>query len=254
MTERDDAHLLSGAYAVGAVNAEEAAAVEAAMRDSEELRSEVTGLSDTAVALGLALTPQTPPPALRARLLDAIETTPQDAPVGHPLESTAESTPPAAMPTGNHTAPRRRRRRRPMAVLALVAAAVALFGGGFFVQRTILEPQSEYTSVVAASDVQKATAHVSGGGVATVSWSKSQHRTAVSLTGVRAPSGRVLQMWSIRSGTPTSAGLYDPRDGQNYTVISGTPSAGEFLAVTVEPDGGSPVPTTTPIVAVKLSA
>jgi anti-sigma-K factor RskA len=248
MMNRDDAHLLSGAYALDAVTAEEAALVEAAMRESEDLHSEVVGLSDTAVALGMALPTQTPPPALRARLLDAIESMPQ-------LAAEPESEPeaaPSAMPVGDHVVPRRRRRLRPMAWLAVAAAAVVLFGGGFFVQRTLLEPQSQYTAIVAAADVQHQSRSVAGGGIATVSWSKSEHGTAVVLRGMHAPSGKVMQLWTMRGGTVTSAGLYE--NGEKYALLAGTPSPGEFLAVSVEPEGGSAQPTTTPIVAVKLTS
>jgi anti-sigma-K factor RskA len=246
MTDRDDAHQLSGAYALHAVDAEEAALVEAAMRESEDFRSEVVGLSDTAVALGAAATPVAPPAGLRARLLDALDSVPQDA---------AEAEPVVEMPVGDHrVAPRRARRRRmrPMAWLAVGAAAVVLFGGGFFAQRALLEPQREYSSIQAAADKVTRSHEIPGGGIATVSWSKSEHRTAVVLNGVTVPSGKVLQLWSMRGDVVTSAGLYAA--GDNYELISGTPSAGEYLAVSVEPDGGSIRPTTTPIVAVKLSA
>lgn len=249
MTKRDEAHLLSGAYALNAVTQEEAELVESAMLDSEELRSEMVGLSDTAVALGLALPPMAPPSSLRTTLLDAIESVPQEAPQAEAVEA---ETPAAAMPVGAHAVPRRRRRRRPMALLALAAAAVVLFGGGFLVQRTLLEPQTQYSAIGTAPDHQQAVHAVAGGGLATVSWSKSEHRTAVVLTGVTAPSGKVLQLWSMRGTTITNAGLYE--NGEKYALISGTPSAGEYLAVTVEPDGGSTRPTGAPIVAVKLES
>ena len=265
MNKQDDAHLLSGAYALDAVTPEEAQLVESAMEESEELRSEVVGLIDTAVTLGLALPPVTPPPALRSRLLDAIELTPQEAPqVGSVEEPVSERPEPAvsttsdrpvpvaSAPASGHVAPRRRRRRRPMALLAVAAAAVLLFGGGFLVQRTLLESQSEYMAVTSASDVRQVSAKVAGGGTATVSWSRSEHRTAVVLNDVEAPSGKVLQLWSLRGRTVTSAGLYE--NGERYTLISGTPSAGEQLAVSVEPDGGSAQPTTKPIVAVSLTS
>lgn len=251
MTERNDAHQLSGAYALHAVDAEEAAFVEAAMQESEDFRSEVIGLTDTAVALGEAVPPVAPPAGLRARLLDAIETVPQEA-----LEDETV----LAMPVGDHkVAPRRARRRmRPMAWLAVGAAAVVLFGGGFFVQRTLMEPQTQVTQIFQASDVQSVGSRVGGGGTAKVYWSKSQHQTAVVLNDVKVPSGKVLQLWSIHgtadSRTITSAGLYEPAAGEHYVVLSGTPSQGESLAVSVEPTGGSAQPTTTPIVDVKLSA
>jgi len=248
MTQREDVHLLSGAYALDAVTADEAAQVEVAMRDSEELRSEVVGLADTAVALGAMVAPVAPPAALRGRLLEGIERLPQESPGDDPMVDA----PAPVMPSGEHVAPRRRRRRRPAAILALVAAAVVLFSGGFLVQRTLLEPQREYTALITAPDRQQAESRIAGGGTATVTWSPSEHRTAVELTGVDAPSGKVLQLWTVRGKTITSAGLYD--DGQRYALISGTPSSGEVLAVSVEPDGGSTQPTTKPIAAVPLDA
>jgi anti-sigma-K factor RskA len=254
MTDRDDAHQLSGAYALHAVDAEEAALVEAAMLESEDFRSEVVGLSDTAVALAAAVPLMTPPPALRARLLDAIGSMPQQAAEEESADE-PDREPVLTMPSGDHAvAPRRRRRRRPMALLAVAAAAVVLFGGGFFVQRALMEPQSIYTSINQAPDHRNIVAGVKGGGVATVVWSRSEHATAVVLNGVHAPSGRVLQLWTVRAGVATSAGLYQPTNDQRYTVISGTPSSGESLAVTVEPSGGSAQPTTQPIVKVPLDA
>jgi anti-sigma-K factor RskA len=247
--QNDEAHLLSGAYALNAVTPEEAELVESAMQDSEELRSEVVGLTDTAVALGLGLPQMSPPPALRAKLLDAIDSIPQVAAVDEPSE---DETPIPPMPAGDHVVTRRRRRRRPMALLALAAAAVVLFGGGFLVQRTLLEPQSQYSAVTQAADAHTIKAAVRGGGTATVSWSNSEHRTAVVLNGVTAPAGKVLQLWSIRGTTVTSAGLYE--NGEKFAVISGTPSSDESLAVTIEPDGGSTRPSPDRVVTVTLNA
>ena len=278
MNKRDDAHLMSGAYALDAVTPEEAALVEAAMAESEELHSEVVGLADTAVTLGLSLPPVAPPARLRASLLDAIESLPQEQPAveragfslaelaGEPADASVpdDSTAPdefapvivSAMPAGQHQVPvrRRRRRRSPMVLLATAVAAVVIFSGGFFVQRTLFETQSEYTRISTAADVQHSTAGVAGGGIATVYWSKSEHRTAVVLNDVAAPSGRVLQLWSVRGDTVTSAGLYEPQGGEHYMLLSGTPNSGETLAVSIEPEGGSTQPTTKPIVAVPLRA
>ena len=72
------------------------------------------------------------------------------------------------------------------------------------------------------------------------------------LTGVTAPAGKVLQLWSMHGSLIVDVGLYE--DGQKYVLIPGTPSPGEYLAVTVEPEGGSKQPSTSPIVAVKLES
>ena len=263
MNKQEDAHLLSGAYALDAVTPEEAALVEAAMAESEDLHSEVVGLADTAVALGLGLPPIAPPARLRASILDAIESLPQESSadtatsVSAPPEAPEEFQPVvvASMPAGDHVVPpRRRRRRRAMVLLVSAVTAIALFAGGGLVTRSLFQNQMEFTQISTASDVQSSSAGVAGGGTATVYWSKAEHRTAVVLTGVEAPSDKVLQLWSVRGDTVTSAGLYEPQGGEHYVLLSGTPNAKETLAVSIEPAGGSTQPTTKPIVAVPLQA
>ncbi|WP_150307961.1 anti-sigma factor [Planctomonas psychrotolerans] len=99
MTERDDPSLSTGAYALGALTGEEEAAFEAYLARSESLRTEVAGFTDTAVELGLATTPVTPPPDLRARVLQLAATTPQLPAISGTQDSGAaesERTAPAA--------------------------------------------------------------------------------------------------------------------------------------------------------------
>ena len=252
MTTNKDVHLLSGAYALDAVTAEEAAAVEAEMVRSEDLRGEIAELTDTAVMLGLAVRAETPPPALRARLLDAIGDLPQ-----LPAEPRAEQDEPvvlAAMPAGAHVVPARRRSRmarRPAILLSLAAVAVLLFGGGLAVDRLVLQPQSDYSQVFAASDAQVKTASIAGGGNAKVVWSKQLDETAVSLTGIKHSTNTTLQMWRLNSeNVAVSAGLYQPSGEGNFVVLKGAMQPGQKFAVTVEPQGGSKQPTSPALVIV----
>lgn len=261
MRSSDDAHLLSGAYALDAVSKDEAAEFEAEMRSSEELRGEIAGLTDTAVVLGLSVPPVEPPPALRARLLDLIDTTPQ-LPAADPQSANRKTEPADAgepavmaerMPEGAHQVPHRIRRRRPVLLLALAAVAVLLFGGGLLVDRMVLTPGSSQTAsafskIVGAPDKQSTEAAVAGGGTATVYWSQSLNESAVVLNDVQAPANHSLQMWVVTGATAKSAGLFEPPAGQNYEVMKGALGPKQHVAVTVEPTGGSPQPTTKPIV------
>jgi hypothetical protein len=63
-----------------------------------------------------------------------------------------------------------------------------------------------------------------------------------------APGGRTYQAWYIASGTPTSAGLVSV-DGQGFALLklSGLPGT-EVIALTVEPAGGSDLPSGKPVV------
>lgn len=250
MTARSETHLLSGAHVLHATTPEEDAAVESAMHESEELRNEIVGLADTAVALGLAVPAAAPPAALRASLLEAIERTPQLAAEDEPDPETEEPHPAPV----RHLVPRRRPRvlRRPRTLLAAAAVAVLLFGGGVLVQRALVGPELQYSAIVAAGDVQPAVVSVRGGGEATVYSSREEGGSAIVLKGVSVPAGRVLQVWRMQDGRVVSAGLYEA--GAHYRVIDAPPAAGESIAVSVEPAGGSQQPTTRPIVQVPLSA
>lgn len=77
MTAREDLHLLTGAYALGALDPHETAEFEAYLTQSEEARTEVAELTDTAVVLGLATRPIEPPAALKSRIMAQILNTPQ---------------------------------------------------------------------------------------------------------------------------------------------------------------------------------
>ena len=125
MTSRKHDESLSGAYALHALPEDEAKAFEAQLETSEEARNEVTGLADTAVLLGLAVDPVTPPPALKASIMAQLATTPQ-----LPRE-TAEAVPTDARFTGTAEAKAKARWfAKPINAIVGVAAAVALIIGG----------------------------------------------------------------------------------------------------------------------------
>jgi anti-sigma-K factor RskA len=63
------------------------------------------------------------------------------------------------------------------------------------------------------------------------------------------PSGQVYQGWEISESGPASIGVYDGR----IMRITQPLSVGNTFGVTLEPPGGSPQPTTTPIVVYPLS-
>jgi anti-sigma-K factor RskA len=68
---------------------------------------------------------------------------------------------------------------------------------------------------------------------------------------VPAPTpGRTLQLWIVpKSGTPISAGVFTPDPGGNVMVIAAaqtSPADAAALAISDEPAGGSPQPTTAP--------
>ncbi|MET3450582.1 anti-sigma factor [Curtobacterium sp. 1544] len=169
---------------------------------------------------------------------------------------------------GSATAAAQRRWfQRPAAVLSTAAAVAVVFLGVGLGVGTAFTPSNQpgpgttqassgLDRIYAASDFKRSTAKVSGGGTATVVWSNSLGKSAVILDGVAAaPKGKTYELWYIGSegtgGKISSAGLMDGvADGVHSAVLTGTRSHGVTIGMTVEPEGGSEQPTTTPIMAV----
>jgi anti-sigma-K factor RskA len=83
--------------------------------------------------------------------------------------------------------------------------------------------------------------------------SASEGRAIVTLSGYGdLPSGRVHQLWAMRPDVqPRSLGLYSD---DTPLIASGLGKTATSLAVTVEPDGGSPQPTSQPAVQLALKS
>lgn len=237
-----------------------------------ENEQEACDFEDVAAQLGLAAEPVTPRPELKAALFAAIQTTPQlpaepeaaPAPVLTPVPAPeavqAAPTAPAA-PEAPTPAERRAQRRwfaRPTIIAASAAAAVILFFGGAIVGGTIAgndstqQQASALAQINAAPDAQRASAAVTGGGTATLVWSAQLGTSALIANDLpNLPNDKTYELWYIRDGKATSAGTMDAAGaGSTWKVLAGTMKAGDTVGVTVEPSGGSPQPTTNPIVAI----
>ncbi len=66
------------------------------------------------------------------------------------------------------------------------------------------------------------------------------------------PENKTFQIWVIENGVPKPGGLFET--GEEWVVTSvETPLDGaDIIAVTVEPEGGSPQPTTDPMLTARL--
>lgn len=255
-TPRDDARLLAAAQALGSLSPEEHERYERLLATSPEARAEASEFAEVAAALDSA-PPQAEPPAdLKARLMAQIAVTPQHRP------SPEQEAPEAASETVKTDSPattraeRKAQRRwynRPALVAAAAAAAVVLFAGGTaagfgIAQHSQSTAQADVlASITSAPDAQRSTAKVAGGGTATLVWSPSLGKSAMIVNGVdAAPIGKTYQLWYIRDGHATSAGLMS---GQ-WDVLHGSMRAGDVVGLTVEPAGGSKQPTTKPVVTI----
>jgi anti-sigma-K factor RskA len=260
----DEGGNLSGAYALGAVSDTERAAHEAAARRSEQLRSETTELADTAVLLGLATPPVEPSPELKARLMAQIATTPQ-LPALVAVESVAdegahESADAAETPATPGPAELKARSRwtRPIAAIASIAAAVAIVTGGIAIGTSSLHPEQSYqaaqfTRITDAPDVHELTTDLVGGQHVTVRWSPTLASSALIVDGMDpAPADSVYQLWYIDAAGARPAGFLPVSgEGESWQVLDGSMIPGDKIGVTVEPAGGSPAPTTDPVMVIE---
>ena len=259
MTPRNPKELSgwSGAYALGALTEPEKTEFEALLAESEETRTEVTELTDTANELGLAIAPEQPSAGLRNRLLAQVAVTPQLAPLETVAPVESPTTPTAS--TRAETKAQARWFSRPATALVAVAAAVALlFGGGVLANTLIQGQQTSSTAalidqITAATDYQRKTTDVVGGGTATVVWSVSLQRSALIVNGIPVlPSGKTYELWYIDAKGATAAGTFDVSDGgMRSVVLAGAMTFGDTIGVTVEPAGGSSTPTSDPVAVVQ---
>jgi anti-sigma-K factor RskA len=253
----------SGSYVLNAMDESEREEFETQLAGSEELRNEVTELTDTAVLLGLAVDPVVPSPALKQNIMARLSQTPQldreDAPVRALRAVPPVADEPVAAPLRETNAKAQQRwYRRPAVAITAAAAAVLLIIGGVAganvaIQGAQTSQQADaLASINTAADVQRAEASVSTGGKVTLVWSLTQRKSAVIATGLKVlPAGKTYELWYIStSGKPTSAGLFESNGKNTLHVLSGLMSRGDTVGVTVEPDGGSKAPTTKPVVAI----
>jgi anti-sigma-K factor RskA len=274
---------LAGAYALHALNADEAADYELYLSLSEQARVEAAELNDTAVALGLAVAPVQPSSGLKAGLMAQIMTTPQLAPLDTPAQPgartgatdaapfvaavaapTLAAAPSTAGSTGGSAAERAERRwfQRPAGYLAAAAAAAALFVGGTFAGQAIYgNPDNPFPSeqaaalaeINAAADTQRASTETVNGQDVTLVWSGELGLSALIADDLPAlGDDQDYQLWYIGENGPVPAGTFDSTGaGTVFRVLDGTMAAGDAVGVTVEPSGGSDQPTTDPIVAIQ---
>ncbi|MCB1246342.1 MAG: anti-sigma factor, partial [Acidimicrobiia bacterium] len=212
-------HGLVAAYALDALDTEEAAAFEAHLTDCEACCAELDQLRETAAALAEGL--ETDPPAsLKRSVMDAIDS--------EPIPLT-----------------RRRRTLRRVATAAVAAAAVLAL-----VVLVTSGGRSTIDDVLAAPDA--VTIPMDGThGTAAFTYSASLgdgvfHGEAL----VELPGDQVYQLWVIRDTDPVPDATFTPATDPEV-LITGL-AAGEVIAYTVEPTGGSTAPTTGAIATASL--
>ncbi|MFC9560316.1 anti-sigma factor domain-containing protein [Agromyces sp. NPDC056965] len=261
------------AYALDAVDADEREAVERALADDPELRGDADGFAETAALLAGAAAPVEPPPDLKSRLMAQLDGLPQqlpDAPVpaAPPQQLPDASAPAAPTPAAPAAAPapprepgpaeraaKRRWFQRPGVIIAAAAASVVLIAGAIigigWAGPNGWGAQREMAAIAEAPDVESSTHELEGGGAVTLYWSAEQGRSGVVVEGLPdVGADSTYELWYIDDAGAQSAGTFDVQGDETWRVLEGDFAPGVAVGVTVEPAGGSPQPTTEPIVVI----
>ncbi|MEO7060020.1 MAG: anti-sigma factor [Lapillicoccus sp.] len=247
----DDIHALSGAYAIDAVDQLERARFERHLSACSDCRHEVDSLRAAAGELG-HLAEVMPPARLREQvLLDIAKVRPlpprATAEAGARIEVTRQPPREAGRPT----------RRVPSWLAA--AAAVVIIGGGTATlvahpwDRTSQSQLSVADKVLADPNATRKTQQFPGGASAEVVSSKSLGKAVLVTRGMAsAPTGKVYQAWFQQGESFAPAGIMSSRADQTL-LLDGNASTATAVGITVEPDGGSPSPTSDPIALIRIA-
>ena len=267
-----DIHETAAPYAVDALDPAEFVEYEDHLTGCTACQDELAELYETAAELSL-LAQATPRPALRGSVLDAVRAPPQisegpsvgatggeDQPEPEPETELPRSEAPD-QPDDELAIRRRRRRTRVLA--GLVAAVLALAVGlGGVVYPMVQQRQAQVAQVLleeqlyAAPDSVTTTTALPGGGQATFVASRQLDRAVFVGTDLPDPGANRYQLWTVTgsdlnkpTGVFRDAQATDP-GSEVKLFFSGNVAEADYLAVNLEPAGGTSPTPTTPVLAV----
>jgi anti-sigma-K factor RskA len=250
---REELFELAAAYALGATTPDEAAAIEAALPESPELAAEVASFREVAAEMAF-LAPVVPSPDTRSRLLGRIQLERQTAP---------------ADTRGGGSAPRWTTRNRYLAAAAGILVVASLGAESLLLAKRARDAEQKWIAAAnkleqreqtlnamfhAEKDLRlihlKAADTVKGPGIQ-VFWNEKHQAGVVHAFRLPpAPANHAYQVWAIVDGRPASVNVFNS-DPDGHALVRDVPMPASsrgvtMIAVTVEPAGGSPAPTTEP--------
>lgn len=274
MEEKEFAELASG-FALDALSPADRQAFDAALAAHPEWEHWVHADAETAAVLADGVPDAAPPLTLRSTLLSRIATMPQlpDTPAAaaaaaDPATAVAaeaqgeasDSPPPVVDPAPTTTTIQAISRRNwTRGLLTLAASLVILVVLGFgaaSINEFVTRPPEVVAlqEIEGAADSQTVTAELEDGGTVTAHWSESVGKAVIVSAGLpEIADDESFEMWFVRDGAAVSAGTFEPTAGGGSTaILEGAMEPGDVIAVTVEPQGGSPdgQPTSDPIVQI----
>jgi anti-sigma-K factor RskA len=244
---RDSPRELAPGYVLGALSPEETRSFEAALAASPELQREVAEFREVSGLLALQ-DERAPAPELKERLRERIA-----------LSKSAD------ISSAGPVARARRAVLLPVGLAIALAASLLLSVGLFLKTRSLedtlalreqrLTEREATLNELLEPAVQLTTLTATGAAppVVQVFWNRASHALTLHTFRLKpAPSGQVYQLWLMRKqGKPIPSALFNTEESGHQLVRGVRVPADEEIggfALTLEPAGGSPQPTSTPIV------
>ncbi|GAA4228248.1 anti-sigma factor [Actinomadura meridiana] len=232
-----DPHDLAGPYALDALTDTERRRFERHLSGCAACADEAAGLRETTTRLALAAS-RRPPDDLRGRVMAEVARTRQTPP---PLNRRLPSP-----RTGGLSW---------LAAAACLVLALASGGAAWHYHRSADHAQAlnrQVTAVMTAPDAHTSTTGAQGTATVTVVSSRSLGKAVVTTSRLRPlPPAKTYQMWWLGPVAPRSAGTLD-LSGKTRPVVTAGLGAAQRFGVTIEPAGGSPQPTSAPILTLGL--
>jgi len=232
---------LKEAYVLGALPEVERHEFEEYLGTHPARQTEIDDLLTVAGLLALSPQEQDPPPQLRRNIMSVVE---------------AEARRPAA--------PMRSRFAGLWEILSLrnlTLGAAAVLVIGLFTWNMVLrgEVQDLNGEVANLQDAQQESRMIALQGSGTAQQAQAEVMVLEDHYGVlmaedlpKAPEHRTYQIWVIDGDQPEPGGLFSPEGEAVAAVVKKPLEGADAVAVTVEPEGGSPQPTTKPMMVAKL--
>lgn len=239
MTERTHEELRSlvAAYVLGSVPPEEVGVVRAHILTCDECMGEADGYSAAIDSLALAVEPAPVPDGFADRVLAQIT----------PSVETQTARDTQVVQDGSQTARPRWWKRAPllaggMAMLALIGVLAA----GLIQTRANLDRSEQVLSAVLhAEGIELKGASGAAGELVPTNGS-----AVFAVAGLpEAPGSHVYQLWYMRDGEPVSVGTFETRDSVLVMELDEPFDGYDAVAVTIEPEGGSRLPTSDPVIS-----
>jgi anti-sigma-K factor RskA len=213
-------HELTAAYALDALDEEERRAFEEHLSECAPCRHELADFSQTAALLAHGTPPAKPPPALRERIL-------------------AE----ARSDRGAKVIPFPRRPRLMLGTAAALTAVAATLAIALGVRSASLSEDLDEARTAVAVLADPAGRSVPLKGANGRLHVDSEGAAALVVEVPAAPKGKTYELWVIRDGSPTPAGLFEGDDEEDLVLLDENVDDDATVAVTLEPDGGVDAPT-----------